>query len=294
MSDQMTLGSRIRQLRDKAKITQQELATWLGVTQGLISKLEGDRERPTRSLLSRVADLFQTSVDELVHDTGVDLKDLRARNRSSVQVDRLVAENHLLREKIVGSRTYDSRKALERLVIPVLDLLASQDTTIGTCPDRTQDLLRRWIFRVPEVIVQSGLVNFHSLYVHHLRASDEERALHDHPWDFHTYLLTNGYREHWEDPETGQPRSTYHPRGSLLYRPATWKHRLVLESGPCWTLIFRGKRWREWGFWPKGEDGIQRFMPWEEYSDKFCDPDPDYRAHASRIRVEEKVIDHAD
>jgi|SRR5579859_6280632 len=79
------------------------------------------------------------------------------------------------------------------------------------------------------------------IYLHKLCRSDEDRALHDHPWTFVSIILTGGYIEHTPD---GQRR--YWP-GAILYRPAEWQHRLELDR-PAWTLVFRFRRRREWGF----------------------------------------------
>lgn len=40
-----------------------------------------------------------------------------------------------------------------------------------------------------------------SFYLHIFLRSDDDRALHDHPWDFWTFLLVNGYREHRDEDQ---------------------------------------------------------------------------------------------
>lgn len=45
-----------------------------------------------------------------------------------------------------------------------------------------------------------------ALYLHHLQASDEDRALHDHPWSFFTMLLSSGYYEWTPGATTTGPR----------------------------------------------------------------------------------------
>ena len=80
-----------------------------------------------------------------------------------------------------------------------------------------------------------------SVFLHHLIASDEDRALHDHPWSFITILLTGGY---WEHTMTER---LWRRRFSVLYRPAEWQHRLELEK-PVWTLVIKFRSRRDWGF----------------------------------------------
>ena len=97
------------------------------------------------------------------------------------------------------------------------------------------------------------------LYLHRLHASDEDRALHDHPWSFVTVLLSSGYYEHTPDGRFWMRRF------SVLYRPAEWRHRLELV-GPVWTLVFRWRDRREWGFWtPSG------WLDWRAYGKRWCD-----------------------
>ena len=98
-----------------------------------------------------------------------------------------------------------------------------------------------------------------AVYLHHLHTSDEDRALHDHPWSFVTWLVGGGYYEH-----TPAGRC-WHRRFSVLWRPAEFRHRLELPR-PTWTLVLRFRRRREWGFWlPSG------WMPWNAYDDQWCD-----------------------
>lgn len=98
-----------------------------------------------------------------------------------------------------------------------------------------------------------------SIYLHHLQASDEDRALHDHPWSFVTFLLSGGYYEHTETA------TTWRRRFSLLYRPAEWRHRLSLVR-PTWTLVVHGPRRRQWGFWT-----ASGFLDWIRYGKEWCD-----------------------
>lgn len=102
--------------------------------------------------------------------------------------------------------------------------------------------------------------------------SDEDRALHDHPWSFLSIILRGGYFEISETFEgkkttlvrngfafmrTEEGRLTIQwPKNLSAYRPATYRHRVKLisfdetsQEVPCWTLIVTGPHVREWGFW---------------------------------------------
>lgn len=87
-----------------------------------------------------------------------------------------------------------------------------------------------------------------NVYLHEILRSDDDRALHDHPWGNTSMLLAGRYVEHT-------------PEGSFL-REAGWVgsrgaealHRLeILPGERAVSLFFTGPKVREWGFaCPKG------------------------------------------
>lgn len=112
--------------------------------------------------------------------------------------------------------------------------------------------MRRWRF------MPDWLPGFR---VHCIMQSDDDRALHDHPFGFVTFILKGGYHEHLADGS-----KTWHGAGSVLFRPAATVHRIELKTTcdpkntmgacdpricalqPAWTLVFRTRYYREWGF----------------------------------------------
>lgn len=101
-----------------------------------------------------------------------------------------------------------------------------------------------------------------NLYLHKFMRDDEDRALHDHPWWFLSWMLKGKYIEH--TPNGIFRRSWL----SIAFRRATHTHRVELlkdiagKPVPCWTLVLTGSKSREWGFWcPKG------FIPWFDFVD---------------------------
>jgi hypothetical protein len=112
--------------------------------------------------------------------------------------------------------------------------------------------------------------------LHHILRSDVDPELHDHEWDYCSVVLWGGYYEQREDGKL-----TWYGPGSVVRRSAETRHRLELkvhakgtvsmQTGtitwhsqrmvPAWTLVFRGRRRRKWGFWLKS--GI--FVPWQEF-----------------------------
>ncbi len=69
--NQYVTGSVIRQLREKNKITQNELAGILGVSDKAVSKWERGRGLPDITLLEPIAKAFHVSVTELLSGTTV-------------------------------------------------------------------------------------------------------------------------------------------------------------------------------------------------------------------------------
>ncbi len=84
-----------------------------------------------------------------------------------------------------------------------------------------------------------------NVYLHRLLALQKHPHCHDHPWTFVAVLLKGGYWECRGGP-TGNVWTWQKP-GSVLYRPAEFRH-TVVTNGVSWSLIFTGPKRREWGF----------------------------------------------
>lgn len=126
--------------------------------------------------------------------------------------------------------------------------------------------LRRWY-----LIPRNPITN---VYLHLFLRSDDDRALHDHPWPSCSILLHGAYWEvlFRERPRHGAalPRTLQRLRapGRPVLRGARTAHRIVLrddERGrpiPVWSLFLTGPRLRVWGFWcPLG-----RWVHWQSFT----------------------------
>lgn len=114
----------------------------------------------------------------------------------------------------------------------------------GRAPDVVigQDYLRRWW-----VIPRNPLFN---IYLHDIRKSDDDRALHDHPWINCSIVLAGGYWEH-TIAAGGIARRVWRGRGAVKLRLGRAAHRLEIDPGypdQVLTLFITGPRWRQWGF----------------------------------------------
>lgn len=136
------------------------------------------------------------------------------------------------------------------------------------------------------------------IYIHKFIRSDEDRALHDHPWPFIVIPLWRGYWEHYAvrvDDEyvqdlvkmNGEPelhielKRRVWPILGIRFRRALFRHRVELlnchyegqldieERCPrcegsgelsAWSFFIRFQREREWGFHPPSG-----FVTWKEW-----------------------------
>lgn len=87
-----------------------------------------------------------------------------------------------------------------------------------------------------------------NVYLHQFMRSDDDRALHDHPWVNCSVLLRGSYTEH-TIAAGGIHRREVLQAGALRLRwTGRIAHRVELHDGPCWTLFITGPRYRAWGF----------------------------------------------
>lgn len=140
---------------------------------------------------------------------------------------------------------------LDRGYASIEDMAAWADSLMASRdPDFVigDNYLRRWW-----VIPRNELFN---LYLHEINKSDDDRAMHDHPWENTSLLIAGGYIEH--TPEGVFERKA----GDTVTRPATAQHRLeVIPGQRCITLFATGAKVRDWGFHcPKG------FVSWQDFT----------------------------
>jgi hypothetical protein len=121
-----------------------------------------------------------------------------------------------------------NRKSVLRTCLPVLKF--NERLGLEDCP-----YVIRWRLET----------KWFSIRLHHWLAPDDDRAHHDHPWDFVTFVLRGGYvddspagRQHLKAPQ-------------VQHRSALHRHTVFPDSGGAWTLVLTGPKIRPWGFWVK-------------------------------------------
>lgn len=113
---------------------------------------------------------------------------------------------------------------------------------------------------------------FFNIYLHCFLRSDDDRALHDHPW-FNLSILLRGQYVEETIRAGGVHRYVMRQAGCIKFRTPWHAHRIELIPHPdyesamgaigyeeCWTLFITGPKLRSWGFHcPNGWRGWKRF-----------------------------------
>lgn len=98
---------------------------------------------------------------------------------------------------------------------------------------------------------------FGGIMLHRFHRSDEDKHLHDHPWNFASVLLWGGYFEEVQcsSLECEWTGFIWRPPFSVLFRRAGFAHAVRLRpgtEGKVWSLVFKGPQVRRWGFHTEG------------------------------------------
>lgn len=91
------------------------------------------------------------------------------------------------------------------------------------------------------------------VYLHYFYRGDEDRELHNHPWETAlSFILTGGYFEERRNKHDEVVLRNIRP---LTFNSITCNdfHRVIKkEHAPhVWTIFITGKRIQDWGFWDR-------------------------------------------
>lgn len=122
---------------------------------------------------------------------------------------------------------------------------------------------RRWGF-LKRFVIHNGLsvyldrlnliiTPWFSIKLHRIYRPDNQRDLHDHPWNFLSIVLWGSYIENTPDGER-KHRWFNFKRASDLH---SIRH---VSRSPVWTLVFCGRVQRVWGF-----QTAEGWVPWYNY-----------------------------
>jgi hypothetical protein len=114
-----------------------------------------------------------------------------------------------------------------------------------------------------------------SLRLHKFHRGDDDRAPHDHPWNFWTFPLATyveqvPYRakptrypsdDFWGYTENVVKAFRFHFRKAEYLHVVSYKRAKNPEK-PFWTFVVTGSVKRKWGFWPKPG----KFVYWRDWT----------------------------
>ena len=101
------------------------------------------------------------------------------------------------------------------------------------------------LFLIKEIKSREGIVHFRryrlfsipwfSLYLHQILEPDKDLHLHDHPWNFISYVIQGHYVERCYRPHGD--KLTQARSGTIIRRKATQFHCIDKVIKPTWTLV---------------------------------------------------------
>ena len=101
MFTQKQLGQKIKKLRDERELSQEELAKFIGISRAALSEVE----RGNRSLdvfeLTKIAKIFELSIDELLRNKKAKIKELNKSKYAANANKSIKFESEKLRELIL-------------------------------------------------------------------------------------------------------------------------------------------------------------------------------------------------
>ncbi|HZT03663.1 MAG TPA: hypothetical protein VFA39_15490 [Steroidobacteraceae bacterium] len=117
-----------------------------------------------------------------------------------------------------------------------------------------QPYMSRWIL----------YVHGRTLRLHKFWQGDDDRAPHDHPWNFWTFPLTSYTEQVFARPLTNLTRYRVVEAFRWHARPASYQHIVIGRTDdkwrPFWTIVVTGPLQHGWGFWSR-----DRFIPWRDW-----------------------------
>lgn len=113
----MSFGKRVKKLREKKGLTRQELSQALNITYAALSKYETDERFPSEDILSRIADYFEVSIDELigrVYSSNIDSNYAQSVSRTNRYSKEL--EKHIETAKEISQLEEDDQRFILEMI----------------------------------------------------------------------------------------------------------------------------------------------------------------------------------
>jgi hypothetical protein len=110
----------------------------------------------------------------------------------------------------------------------------------------------------------------YSIRLHYWLRSDDKRYMHDHPWNFRTFVLKGYYFDISKDEHGNEVCDVV---SGTAYRKATHKHYVHIPKPGVITLLFCGQPFRsnKWGFWiPTRKNVLRPLKYFHKYGHPPC------------------------
>jgi len=122
------------------------------------------------------------------------------------------------------------------------------------------------LFLIKEIKSKEGILHFRrwrilstpwfNIYIHEIFKADEDLHLHDHPWNYRSYIIKGSFEELYTNSEyyrnVIQAQSVR--SGMIVKRLATTFHKVEkIHSSKIVTLFITGRKFRDWGYLVDGE-----------------------------------------
>lgn len=120
---------------------------------------------------------------------------------------------------------------------------------------------RWWLFN-PYPFAEEKRKNWFpiSIRIHHILRPDDDRALHDHPWNARTIIIKGGYTETRLVANNYQARFFRQPGDTATLKFGEYHRITYVPPEGVWTIFITGRYQGTWGFLVNGVK-----VQWREY-----------------------------
>ena len=120
------IGKRIKNLRNKSKYTQTELAKMVGVTKSTIAAYENDSRLPSFDVLIKMAKIFKVSIDSILLDYTDVILDAHGLNAQQLEIlETLIA--YFRKSNLIETFYYDFTPEFKKYLVGYIDSNLNND-----------------------------------------------------------------------------------------------------------------------------------------------------------------------
>jgi len=92
----MKIGAQLKKAREEKRFSQQEIATLLDISQKTLSNIESDKSNPTIEQLSRLSEIYELDILELLSNQGITFNQHNQEGENNG-----IIQNYHLPEKLI-------------------------------------------------------------------------------------------------------------------------------------------------------------------------------------------------